>query len=66
MALPGRDWAEIYYALDYKLKHSPALDPGHSIEPSEISAAGVRKWRKHLEKIRDNIAEALQRAGVNY
>lgn len=41
--LSREDWAEIYYALDYKLG-SPAV-------------AGDREWEGHLENIMDTIGE---------
>jgi hypothetical protein len=40
--LTAEDWAEIYYALDYKLQFSPAVQGGDR---------EAQRWRAHLRRI---------------
>ena len=52
LALPESEWAEIYYALDYKLT-SPAV-------------VGDRKWEKQLKRMRKQLAEQMNKHGLTY
>lgn len=53
LALPESDWAEIYYALDYKLHASPAV-------------RGQIKWEKQLKRMMKQLAEQMNKHGLTY